>query len=215
MSAPRQPVHRNGFTLIELLVVIAIIAILAGLLFPAIKAAMVKGQAVAVGNNGRQLWLGLYGENTSRLQKGQAYVWPKSDDYGDSTTFFQDCIVNGWLGDTYTFSYMGAPGLDIALTQDPAEFSADNNAWCVVLDAGSSTLEETPFMFTRNLVGSGGGTTLDAIDGFDPKAEPFGKQVAVVITFGGAVRMIEEDDPGADIQKLFNPLGADNAFARP
>lgn len=96
INHPRQPrkrgFARTGFTLIELLVVIAIIAILAGMLLPALAKSKAKAHGILCMSNGKQLTLAwkIYSGDHNELfppnEDNQTGGWVRGNmDYNGST----------------------------------------------------------------------------------------------------------------------------------
>ena len=126
---------RQRFTLIELLAVMAIIAVLAGLLLPALSHGREKGRQTYCAGNLRQIGVALmmYSEENRHYPPGSAVPW------GDPPNAYPDGVHGGYVD--AIFEYVGSPAV-FRCPSDPLQNCITTEAhqyWSSYLDLHDPT----------------------------------------------------------------------------
>lgn len=196
----------SAFTLIELLIVIAVIGILAGMLFPAIKAVMNSAQGTRVANNGKQIVTAITTANIDREANSKGDIWPtkgKWEAEGGANKYFARLLGAGntkvELTGINTTMFAGG-GVEAAKDADALE--SGGNIWSML--AGISVCDDNmPFIWTRNMkdittddfnISQENQDSKDFAEYLDDGETPFGSAQVVLARKGASFQVIKAKD---------------------
>ena len=191
----------SAFTLIELLIVIAVIGILAGMLFPAIKAVMNSAQGTRVANNGKQIVTAITTANIDREANSKGDIWPTTDKgWANSNEYFARLMGDGGKAELTGISTSMFAGGGVEAASDASDLKQKGCIWSML--AGISVCDDNmPFIWTRNMKDVADGdfaTSQDAEDDWSGKLDdgekPFGSQQVVLARKGASFQVIKRKD---------------------
>lgn len=194
----------SAFTLIELLIVIAVIGILAGMLFPAIKAVMNSAQGTRVANNGKQIVTAITTANIDREASSKGDIWPTVEKaWGSSNEYFARLLgAEGKKAELTGISTTMFAGGGVEAASDADTLKTTGCIWSML--AGISVCDDNmPFIWTRNLktitkeqfnVSQDQAEETDFAQYLDPGEKPFSDEQVVLARKGASFQVIKRKD---------------------
>ena len=197
----------SAFTLIELLIVIAVIGILAGMLFPAIKAVMSSAQGTRVANNGKQIVTAITSANIDREAQSKGDIWPTVDkNWGSSNEYFARLMGVGdgknVKAELTGISLSMFAGGGVEAAADASKLKTEPKCiWSMLAGIGDCD-DNMPFIWTRNMVFPEGGTEFNTDqEGENGEADwsgylkleikPFNNELVVLARKGASFQVIK------------------------
>lgn len=161
----------NAYLFVGVFLIPGLLILLDGFLFPVISNVMLRTNGAAVGQRGREIYIGIVTANTVRETLGEGSVWPKTPLPGGNSNQTNDAFTKGFRTSTDYFKALAdeehygtdtwkpsMPGFDynkLAGGGVPPcaghRLTAANNMWAIAANMTDADNEEIPVIITRNV----------------------------------------------------------------